>query len=394
MSDAHLEPDQIAVALPPRAGPVTIRSATSRSDRKAFLDFPYRLYGEHRYWVPPLRSDQKATLDPAKNPFFEHGRMQLFLAERGGEVVGRIAGVVNGKHLEVHQDGAGFFGFFETVEDEAVAHALLNAAADWVQAQGLTRMRGPANPTLNDIAGLLVDGFLREPSVLMAYNPPYYEEALESAGFERAMTMWAFYVHAANVDHAKFKRGVDLVYRRHPGLKVRPLREDDLQAEIERAMRIYNEAWAGNWGHVPYTAAEAQHLADEVKQILDPDLFLFAEMDGEPVGFSATLPNVNRALRHVKGGRLFPLGLPKLLARATFGAIYELRMALMGVMPEHRGRGVDAALIYETIRTGRAKGYDACEMSWVLDTNTVLINALEKMNAIRDKEYALYEKAL
>ncbi|MFN3597748.1 MAG: hypothetical protein ACK41D_10815 [Rubricoccaceae bacterium] len=394
MPDAHLEPDLVAVALPPGTGPVAVRPVRTAADARRFQDFPYRLYAGHRFYVPPLRAEQAKTLSPKKNPFFEHGRMALFLAERGNHVVGRVAAIVNGRHLETHRDGAGFFGFFECVEDEDVAGALLNAAAGYLRAVGMKTMRGPTNPTLNDTAGLLVDGFLREPFILMPYNPPYYERLLTRHGLTRVMTMWAYYVHAANVDHARFKRGVDVVYRRHPDLRVRPLDRRRLGQEVAAAMRIYNAGWAGNWGHVPYTEAEAQHLAADLKQILDPDLFLFAELSGEPVAFSVSLPNVNAALRHVPDGRLFPLGLPRLLAHARFGAVHELRMPLMGVLPEHQGRAFDVPLIYETIRTGRRKGFDACEMSWVLETNTRLINALENLGAVRDKEYALFERAL
>lgn len=395
MNDAHLEPELIAVAIPPGSGPVTVREASSGTHEKAFLDFPFRLYGkDHRYWVPFLRMDQKNLFNLKKNPFFEHGEIQRFIAEQNGRVVGRIAAIRNGKHLETHKDGVGFFGFFECVDDQSVANALFEVAESWLKQKGLTAVRGPTNPTLNDTSGLLVNGFLREPFVLMPYNPPYYERLIAESGFERAMTMWAYYVHASRVNEAKFKRGVNIVYRRHPELTIRPLDKSRLKEEIGLALSIYNRAWEENWGNVPYTESEAMHLAKEVKPILDPDLFLFAELGGGTVGFSVSLPNANTALLHVKDGRLFPLGIPKLLARMSFGAVHELRMPLLGVLPEHQGKAFDAPLIYETIRTGRRKGYDACELSWVLDTNHVLINALEKLGAVRDKEYALFEKQL
>ncbi|MDX1530556.1 MAG: hypothetical protein R3362_03440 [Rhodothermales bacterium] len=384
---------------PPAVG-VTVRPVTSAADTRRFIDFPYRHYRDAPFWVPPLRTEQAKVLDPKKNPFFKHGAMQLFLAEdAAGEVIGRVAGIINGMHLAKYDDGNGFFGFFETVEDYGVAEALLDTAAAWLRERGMTGVRGPTNPTLNDTSGLLVDGFDREPSILMPYNPPYYLDFLERYGFERAMTMWAYYVHEAYVNKEKLRRGAEIVFRRNPGLTLRTLDTGRFWEDIDAAMAIYNKAWAENWGHVPYTPEEGRHLAKDLKQVIEPELFYFLEMeqpDGrrEPVAFSVTIPNLNQALRHVTDGRLFPLGLPKLLARAKLGAIYEVRMPLMGVLPEYRGRGFDAPLVDRTIRDGIALGYDACEMSWVLDDNLPLVNALEKLGAVRDKAYVMLEKGL
>ena len=373
---------------------VTVRPARSSADRRAFLDFPYNHYEGVRAFVPPLRMDQAAVINPRKNPFFEHGAMELFLAERGGAVVGRVAAILNGQHLAKYDDGVGFFGFFETVDDDAVSAALLDAAAAWLRARGLREVRGPVNPTMNDVAGLLVDGFHRPPAVLLPYNYAYYERLLAAWGFERVMTMWAFYVHHAYINAPRMARGAEIVRRRNPGLTVRTLDMSRFDEEIAAAMRIYNEAWAENWGHVPYTLREARHLASELKPIIEPDLFLMAELDGEPVAFSASLPNLNRALKKLPRGRLLPTGLPKLLATVKAGGIYEIRMALMGVLPEHRRSGIDAVLIHETIENGLAAGYEAAELSWVLDVNKPLVNSLEKLGCTRDKEYAMMAASL
>lgn len=374
---------------------IRIVPVSSSGDVRRFIAFPYRLYRDQPFWVPPLRSDQRKTLDPKKNPFFEHGQIQLFLAvAEGGAVVGRIAAIVNGMHLQKYDDGRGYFGFFECVESYAVAEALLDAACDWLRQQGLTGVRGPTNPTVNDTAGLLVDGFDREPSILMPYNPPYYLEYLERYGFERAMTMWAYYVHEAYINKEKLRRGTEIVMRRHPGLTLRPLDMSRFWEEARSVLHVYNEAWANNWGSVPMTEREFEHLAKELKQVIDPDLVYILEMEGRPVAFSITIPNLNQALKHLPDGRLFPLGLPKLLAYAKLGAIYEVRMPLMGVLPEYHGRGFDAPLIHATILAGIPKGYDACELSWVLDTNTRLINSLENLGTVRDKEYAMLERSL
>ena len=377
------------------ASSITVRPVTGRSDRKQFIDVPYEFYpGRYPKWIPPLRRDVKATLTPSKNAFFEHGDIQLFLAEdAAGDVVGRIAGIVNGKHLEKYDDGTGFFGFFECIEDFDVAEALLDAASAWLQEKGLSSMRGPANPSLNDTAGLLVNGFDREPSILMPYNPPYYETFLRRYGLERVMTMWAYYVHKKYVEYDRLQRGAEVVKRRTPGLEVRTLDMSRFDQEARTILDIYNEAWSDNWGHVPMTQGEFQQLADEMKQIVDPNMVFVIEHEGEPVAFSITLPNVNQALKHVPDGRLFPTGFPKLYLNAHYG-IYECRMPLMGVRKEYQGRGLDALLVLETIENGPPNGFDACEMSWVLDTNDRLKNHVESLGAVVDKEYAMFELAL
>ncbi len=378
-------------ATPPA---VQVQSVTGRSGRKAFINFPYTFYPEdYPQWVPPLRREVSHVLDPSKNAFFEHGEIQMFLARRNGQVVGRVAAIINGMHLKKYDDANGFFGFFECIDDYDVAGALLDTAADWLREKGMTGMRGPANPSLNDTAGLLVSGFDAQPFILMPYNPPYHEDFLERYGFERAMTMWAYYVHKKYVEFDRLKRGATLVKRRTPGLTLRTLNMDDFDREARRVLDIYNEAWSDNWGHVPMTNAEFDQLASQLKQIVEPEMVFFVEHEGEPVAFSITLPNINQALQHVPDGRLFPLGLPKLWLNANYG-IYECRMPLMGVRSEFQGKGLDALLVLATIENGPPNGFDACEMSWVLDTNERLKNHVESLGAVVDKEYAMFETSI
>lgn len=371
---------------------VTVHPVVSRRDRKAFIQFPFDLYRESNVWVPPLRMDVARLINPRKNAFFGHGDMQLFLArDASGTVTGRIAAIRNGMHLGKYDDGVGFFGFFETVDDDQVARALLTAASGWLGQQGLSVMRGPANPTLNDTAGLLVGGFDRQPSILMPYNFQYYEGMLTRFGFSRSMTMWAYYSHIKYLDDAKLNRGSDLIKRRYPGLTARRLDMSRFEEEAATILDIYNDAWSRNWGHVPMTDAEFKQLASELKQIVDPRLVVLVEDDGEPVAFAISLPDLNYALKTLTTGRLLPFGLFKLLMLAKSGVIREIRMPLMGVRLSHQGRGLDALLIAETINTGREIGVQGCEMSWVLDTNMKLRNALEAMNGVKDKEYALFD---
>jgi hypothetical protein len=371
---------------------VSVNTVDSIRDRKRFVDFQYDLYRGNPHWIPPLRRDVYKSLNRRKNAFFDHGDIRLFLAkDASGRIVGRIAGIINGMHLQKYDDSNGFFGFFETIDDFDVARALLDTVRDWLRLTGMKGVRGPTNPTMNDTAGLLVNGFDREPSVLMPYNASFYEDFLERYGFQRAMTMWAYYIHKKYVDTGKLRRGAEIVKKRNPGLKLRNIDMRRFAEESKTILHIYNDAWSRNWGHVPMTEPEFAQLAKEMKQIIDPRIVYILEDNGRPVAFSISIPNINQLLKRVNDGRLVPLGLPKMLAYANFGGLYEVRTPLMGILRECQGRGLDAILNLAIIEEGPIHGYDASEMSWVLDSNKVLRNALESFGAVVDKEYAMME---
>ncbi len=370
----------------------TVTPASSGSDRREFINLPYRLHADDPNWVPPLRMDVARSINESKNAFFDHGKIQLYVArDARGEVVGRVAGIINGMHLKKYNDSTGFVGFFECIDDASVAAALLDAATGWLREQGMRAARGPTNPSMNDVCGMLVDGFDRPPAVMMPHNPPHYPRFFEDYGFSRAMTMWAYYVHRKYVSVDKLKRGVDFVYRRNPSLAIREMDMSRFDEEARIILDIYNEAWSRNWGHVPMTDAEFAQLAKEMKQVVDPRVVFIVEDDGHPVAFSISLPNINQALIHIRNGRLLPFGLPKLLARAKLGGISEVRTLLMGSRLKWQGKGLDAILNLATIERGPTYGYEGSEMSWVLDSNPRLINALHNIGGVRDKEYAMYE---
>ncbi len=374
---------------------VTVRPVRSRSDLRTFIDFPYRLYRAYPAWVSPLRQDTRHALNPKKNAFFEHGAIYPFLAfDASGAVAGRIAAIVNGMHLKTYGDDLGYFGFFETVEDYDIAETLLDAASARLREEGLTGVRGPANPTINDTCGLLVDGFDKEPGILMPYNPPYYLSFLERYGFRRAMTMWGYYVHKKYVKASRLERGVEIVKKRNPGVTLRTLDMKRFDEEVQTILDIYNDAWEDNWGHVPMTSNEFAQLAGQMKQIVDPNIVYFIEDNGVPVGFSVSLPNINQLLRHVPDGRLFPFGVFQILIREKFGGVTEIRTPILGVRKKYHGRGLDAILNLAAIRNGPQYGYDASELSWVLDSNVRQRNALIAIGGVVDKEYAMLEKAL
>jgi hypothetical protein len=383
-----------APPMPTSSAEVRVHPVVSSRDLRRFIDFPYSHYASHPHWVPQLRMDVKKTLDPRKNPFFEHGKTALFLAEDGsGSVCGRIAAIVNAMHLQKYADGNGFFGFFECVERYEVAERLFDAACDWLREQSLTGVRGPTNPSMNDIAGLLVDGFDRPPSIMMPYNPAYYADFLQRYGFSRAMTMWAYYINNKYLSIEKLRRGVDLIYRRRPTLSLRKLDMGQFDRDARIVLDIYNDAWSNNWGHVPMTPNEFAHLAKDLKKVVDPNIVYILEDAGRPVAFSVSLPNINLALRHTNG-RLLPFGLFQLLLRARFGGIYECRTLLMGVIKEYQGMGLDAIMNLQIMIDGPKNGYMASEMSWVLDNNPAMINAMMSFGGVKDKEYAMFERQL
>lgn len=374
---------------------IDVRPVTTRGELRRFIDFPYRHYANDPYFVPQLRIEAAKILNPKKNAFFEHGSIQEFLAyDDGGRIVGRIAAILNGMHLEKYKDDNGFFGFFESVDDESVSSALFDAAAAWLRAKGMKGVRGPVNPSMNDVAGLLVGGFESPPYILMAHNPPYYERLLTSWGFTRAMTMWAYFIHRKYANIERLRRGVQLVHRRNPGLTIRNLDMKRFDEEVRQIRDIYNDAWHDNWGHVWMTENEFKQLAADMKQILDPRMAFVLELNGEAVGFSVAIPNMNQVLRRIRNGRLLPTGLFKLLFADAFGGIQETRLPLLGIKRKYHGRGFDAILILETGEKVPPLGFPGCEMSWILDSNPAMKNALEALGGIKDKEYAMFERAL
>ena len=378
----------------PSDGPpgLHIVEAANRREKERFLTFPERLYRDSPHWVPPLLFERRAFLDPRKNPFFEHAEVKLFLALDGAGVVrGRVAGVVNHRHLEVHRDGVGFFGLFECEHDQGVASRLFDAAAAFLRSHRLETMRGPENLSVNDEIGLLTDGYDSPPAIMMPYNPPYYRDLVLGYGFSPAMTLWAY--RAKDGEGAvpeRLTKAVELARRRH-GYTVRGIDMRRYHEDAAKIHRVYSEAWRGNWGAVPMTKREFDHLAAALRQVADLDLCLIAEVDGEVAGFSLALPDLNQALIKV-GGRLFPFGIFKLLWYRR--RIDALRILTMGVIEKFRNMAVDVCLYHETIERGRAKGYQELEASWILENNLPMNRILQKCGARIARTYQLYDYSL
>ena len=368
-----------------------ITLATTKKERKQFIDFPYQHYSEDDNWIPPLKMEQKKLIDTENNPFYNNGDIALFLAEQDGEPCGRIAAIQDRRYNEHHKNKTGFFGFFECINDQSVANLLFKVASDWLKQRGHTDVLGPANPSMMDEIGILVDGFEYEPSFMMPYHKPYYDNLITNAGFEKEMDMYAFRVTQATVTLDRIYRAEEIVRRRLPKLKIREIDTKNIDQEVEIVRNIFNRSWSQNWGFIPLTKEELEDLAKDLKLILDPKVAHIAEIDGDPVAFSIALPDLNQALKYTDG-TLFPTGIFKLLWHRR--NINQIRTALMGVIPKYQGKGIDALLHKEAIINGREVGYNSSELSWVLESNKNMIRVAEKIGASIEKTYRMYTREL
>jgi GNAT superfamily N-acetyltransferase len=373
---------------------LNIHPVRSGRDRRGFLDLPYRLYRGHEHWIAPLRMSQKDILDTAHHPFYKTADVEMFLAERDGKAVGRIMAILNHAHNEFHGEKVGFFGFFEVERDMEAATALLDAARDWLRERGAEVLRGPVNPSTNYECALLIDGFDQDPVIMMSYNPPYYVEMLESYGLKKAMDLYAYFIDAEFfVASDKLKRVADR-FRKKSGITLRLVNLKDFANEVQTLRKVYNDAWSRNWGFVPVSTEEFEHLAKDLKQIVDPKVVYIAEKhepgSAEPraVGFFLALPDLNRALKKING-RLLPFGLLKLLWYSR--KIKFMRIITMGVVKELQNLGI-AAIFYDEIYSKVPwHGYPKGEMGWVLENNVMMNRAADMIGGKLSKTYRIYE---
>jgi hypothetical protein len=371
-------------------GNLTISAVQSKRDRERFIRMVWPLYKGYPHWVPPLLIDRRMILDTKKNPFYDHAEIELFLAYRNNEILGRIAAIINRNHNKFHEENIGFFGFFESINDQIVATSLIEKAKEWLAAKGVDAIRGPVNPSTNDDIGVLVEGFDKPPAIMMPYNPEYYDTLLQGAGVEKVKDVYSYYVHKDQVMSGKLPRIMEALKQRD-SFKIRHLNMKDFKAELNRVKVVYNNAWSKNWGFVPMTDAEFDHLADSLKQIVDPRIVLFAEKNDEPIGFALSVPDINQILIHNKRGRLIP-GVLRLLWNRK--KIDFVRIIILGVILKYQRSSAGAILFYETAIRAVQNGYFHGEAGWVLDNNVMMNRAAEFLNADRYKTYRLYESPL
>lgn len=372
---------------------IKVVEVESAAQHKAFITYPNKLYRDDKNYVTPLYSERKEFLDLKKNPFYRTAKVKLFLAMDGATVVGRIATCINYTHNEVHSEQVGFFGFFDCPDDFEIASVLLKVAMITLKKEKMEKMRGPADFSTNHECGFLVEGFDSPPVVMMTYNQPYLPRLAEKFGLKKSMDLLAYHSPPDMEMPERFVKIVDRMSKRSQ-VTLRSIRMNDFDNEVSSINKIYQKAWEANWGFVPMQEDEFFYMAKNLKQIIEPDLVLIAEHDGIPVGFSMAVPDVNQALIHLKG-KLFPLGLPKLLWHTKVrNKIDTIRIVTLGVMPEYRKRGVDAMMYVETYKRGLRLGYKAAEASWILEVNELMRIALEQMGFSAYKRYRLVEMPL
>jgi GNAT superfamily N-acetyltransferase len=373
---------------------VNVRPVRGRRDLDAFIRVPFRLH-RGTPWVPPLIMERREFLNREKNPFFAHGEAEYFLAERDGEVVGRITAHVDERWTQHNGGNDGMFGFFECERSPETAKALMDAATGWLRERGRERMLGPMDFTTNDECGLLVEGFDLDPFILEPWHPPYYQELVEGLGLAKAMDLLMWRLELGQLQQGD--RFHDLIHQaaetsaKEHGVVIRHMRKRDLEAEVMRFMEVYNEAWDRNWGFVPVSEEEVRFQAKNLKPILDENWAMIAERDGEVVGAALTLPDVNQVLKGMNG-RLLPLGWLRFLTGRR--KVDRVRVFALGVKPQYQHFGVAAALYVEHIQVAARVRQKWGEMGWILEVNEPMNRAMEGMGGEVVKRYRLYERPL
>ncbi|MCF8883399.1 N-acetyltransferase [Erythrobacter sp. SN021] len=380
---------------------VVIEAVEGKKGRAEFVDIGRALAAREPHSVPQLRSEQLELVDPGKNPFFGHASHQLFIARRKGRPVGRISAHIDHLALELPHEqgfgpGAGMFGYFDA-EDEGAAHALLAAAERWLRAQGMTRAIGPISMSIWEEPGLLVKGQDHAPLIMMGHHPAIYRQWIESAGYARAKTLLTYDLDVSG-DFPPLVRRIVQSGQRNKRITVRPVDTKRWDEEVEVILSILNDAWSNNWGFVPFTSEEIAYAGKKLKPIIHEEINLVAELDGRPVAFMLTFPDVNRVLRKVNG-KLFPFGWFHLLRwmRKPIGA--DMRVPLMGVLKElHNSRLASqlAFMMISQIRdtATRLYGTQRAEIGWILDDNKGMMAIADAIESSVNREYAIYERPI
>ncbi|MCF7859304.1 MAG: GNAT family N-acetyltransferase [Candidatus Cloacimonetes bacterium] len=367
----------------------------SKIELKQFIMFPFKLYKSDPNWVPPLIMEQKNFFNPKKNPYYEHSEVELFLALKNKKVVGRISAHTNTQHNKFHIDKVGFFGFFESIDDPEVANSLFQAAHDWLKTKGLDSMRGPMNFSTNHECGLLVNGFDSPPFIMMTHNPQYYEKLYKGFGLEKEMDLLAYLIPRKKTPE-RLKRVTEKLQKRGR-FTVRELsskNKKELRNDLETVFTVYTKAWEKNWGFVPMTKKEFDHEIDSVIDVVRPEFFYLAYVEDQPAGFYVALPDFNQVLMKMKG-RLLPFGIFHYL----FGKnkITAMRVITMGVIKEFQNRGIDTVFYTKNFMIAnehKKMNIENAEMSWILETNTMMNRIATNLGGWAHKTYRILDKKI
>jgi hypothetical protein len=362
----------------------------------AFIDVPWQIpaVARHPQWVPPLRMMVRDLLDTKANPFYRDAERRLFIARRNGRPVGRIAAIENRAHNRFHEDRVGFFGFFESIEDTSVANALFDAAQEWLEGRGLTAMRGPMSPSTNHDCGVLVDGFDEHPQFLTTWNPSYYEPLMRGSGLQPVKELLGYWLPYGEAGFQIPERLGTLARRAAERMKLvfRDLKPDRFWEEVERCWEIYNSAWEKNWGFVPMTKDEFLHMAKDLKPLLVPQFAFLAEVDGQPAGFMLCVPDYNLPLKRNRNGRLFPLGLWRILRARS--RLRTGRIMALGIKAQFRSGSVLPVFMHESHRRAIAYGSPGAEASWVLEDNQAMRQPIESFGGRVYRRWRILERPI
>ncbi len=372
---------------------VLCKPVETRSEKKQFLHLPWKLYRDDPHWIPPLRVNQKELVGYSHHPFYDDGESQTFLAYQDGQPCGRIAAIVNHAHNQRFGDQIGFFGFFESIDDQAVADALFDAARDWLVERGMITMRGPMNPSLHYEIGLLVDGFDSPPMFMTTYNPPYYQPLVENYGFTTAQNLFSYWGHISYLDNKQDKKVkviADQAAERF-NVKTRRLDKSNFDKDVRLFLDIYNRAMVNHWGFVPMTKSELDHLVGTLKYLIVPEITSIAEVDGRPVGAVFGLLDYNPRIK-TSDGRLFPFGLFRLLWNRR--GIKKIRILAAEVLPEFQKWGLSLILLDRLVPDIREWGIDEAEFSWIAEDNKMSWKTIERGGGERIKTHRIYDRAL
>ncbi|MEX0774079.1 MAG: GNAT family N-acetyltransferase [Phycisphaeraceae bacterium] len=378
------------------SAPVLVSTVASRRERRRFQQLPWSIYAapgaRDPHWVPPILAQERQLLGWGHHPFFDNAQIVTLLATKAGQVVGRLAVLINHVHNRKYNEQRGFFGFFECINDTAVASALFDAGGTWLRQRGMTSVRGPVNPSLNYTCGLLVGGFDRPPCFLMTYNPPYYGALLESCRFAKSQDLYAYEMDPALLAALteRYKPAV-LASLEHTNLVTRPFDPRKFQQEILTYLDIYNRSLEGTWGFTPLQSREAQHIATELRHVIVPQFAMFAEIEGKPIGALLALLDYNQILRKLNG-RLFPFGFVRLLTGRRH--ITAARTMAMTMVPGYQSSGLGVVLLDSMVGAAKKWGIERYEFSWVLESNVRSRGTLERAGTKITRTYRLYDKAL
>jgi GNAT superfamily N-acetyltransferase len=372
---------------------VQVEHVESASDRDAFINFQWQVYSDDPAWVPPLILERKQFLDRKKHPFYRHGDAALFLARRAGEIVGRIMASDDPNYNNLHGTNVGCFGLFESINDHEVATALFDAAGEWLRRKGRTEIMGPIDYSTNYVCGLLIDGFEHPPTLLTAHNPRYYPPLIEGCGFAKAKDWYAWWFSEYPAPAQRLRK-IAMARAGKYGVRIHPINVKDLEGEGQKIRTIYNQAWEKNWGFVPFTEAEADHMAKEMKPLLVPLTTLIAEIGDEPIGFLIAVPDINVALRRING-RLTMFGLPIGLIKLLYYRmkIRTGRLIALGVVQKYRRAGIAEMLVLHVMDEAFKRGFTG-ELSMTLEDNVMVNRFIESMGAAKYKTYRIYSRSL